>query len=153
MKFIALALSLSVLTGCTLSAGSLMFWSSGDAVVTSSDSERLYEEGMSAFHRTDYGLAQEKFQAAIEANPKLVAAWLGLAGSYDHLRRFDLADRAYNEVERLAGRSASLLNNRGYSYYLRGDYVKARIFYEAAEQMAPDDPVVARNIQLLQTRL
>ena len=47
-------------------------------------------------------------------------------------RRFDLADRAYAQVEKLSGRHATLLNNRGYSYMLRGDLSKARADLSAA---------------------
>ncbi len=152
MKLIALALSLTLLTGCTWSAGPLMLWGRGNAVILSEDADRFYADGMDAFHRTDYALAQEKFQAAVEANPKMAAAWLGLAGSYDYLRRFDLADRAYREVERLTGPTPSLLNNRGYSHYLQGNLVKARALYEEAARLAPNDPIIAANIEMLHAR-
>ncbi|TMJ35509.1 MAG: tetratricopeptide repeat protein, partial [Alphaproteobacteria bacterium] len=47
------------------------------------------------FRNGDYGLAEQKFRKAVEVTPKDAEAWLGLAASYDQLRRFDLADNAY----------------------------------------------------------
>ncbi|MEZ5801764.1 MAG: hypothetical protein R3D29_16475 [Nitratireductor sp.] len=53
-----------------------------------------------------------------------VAAWVGLAASYDQLGRFDNSDRAHDQLAKLKGDDPRILNNRGYSYLLRGDYVK-----------------------------
>jgi Flp pilus assembly protein TadD len=50
----------------------------------------------------------------------------GLAASYDRLRRFDLADRAYQEAIRIVGRTPEVLNDQGFSYILRGDYGRAQ---------------------------
>jgi Flp pilus assembly protein TadD len=153
MKLPALILSLTLLSGCSMSAGPFIFWSSADATsVGMTESERLYQDGLNAFQHTDYGLAQQKFQASVEANPKFAVAWLGLAGSYDQLRRFDLADRAYQEVERLTGPTASLLNNRGYSQFLRGDLNKARGFYASALRLAPGDATIINNIAMVDAR-
>ena len=55
-------------------------------------------------------------------HPRDLEAWIGLAASYDRLRRYDLADRAYDQAMKIAGPSAEILNNKGYSYMLRGDY-------------------------------
>jgi Flp pilus assembly protein TadD len=53
-------------------------------------------------------------------------AWLGLAASYDRLRRFDLADRAYAQAIGILGPKTEILNNQGYSYMLRGNFKRAR---------------------------
>ncbi len=45
--------------------------------------------------RGNYGIAQRYFKDAVEKAPRDVTAWIGLAASYDRLRRFDLADQAY----------------------------------------------------------
>ena len=94
----------------------------------------------------NFGLAEETFRRAVEANSKDAEAWLGLAASYDQLRRFDLADRAYGQVEKLSGRNATLLNNRGYSYLLRGDFVKARAELTAAKKMDPGNADIETNL-------
>ena len=46
------------------------------------------------FRNGDYGLAERNYRKAVEVTPKDAEAWLGLAASYDRLRRFDLADKA-----------------------------------------------------------
>src|SRR6266404_4139222 len=52
--------------------------------------------GLEQFNRGNYGLSQRYFKDAVEKAPKDVTAWIGLAASYDRLRRFDLADQAYS---------------------------------------------------------
>ena len=73
------------------------------------------------FQEGNFGLAQRYFQDAVEKAPKDVAAWIGLAASYDRLGRFDLADRAYRSAVKLSGRTVQILNNEGYSNMLRGN--------------------------------
>ena len=74
------------------------------------------------FTQGNYGLAERYFRRAVESGPREADAWLGLAASYDRLRRFDLADRAYNQLYGLVGRTPEILNNQGYSMMLRGDF-------------------------------
>src|SRR5690606_34256729 len=84
-------------------------------------SDEALAAGKREFGNGNYGLAQEAFLAAVQYTPRDAGAWLGLAASYDRLRRFDLADEAYEKATRLGGRNAVILNNRGYSHLLRGD--------------------------------
>ena len=86
--------------------------------------------GTQRFKEGNFGLAQQYFQNAVERAPRDVTAWVGLAASYDRLARFDLADRAYATAVRLAGHTASILNNEGYSYMLRGDLKQARAKFQ-----------------------
>ena len=51
--------------------------------------------GLYHFHRGEFGLAEQLFPRRRRTSPDNVTAWIGLAGAYDNLRRFDLADRAY----------------------------------------------------------
>ena len=78
--------------------------------------------GKEHYQATNYGLAELHFRRAAQTSRNNAEAWLGLAASYDRLKRFDLADRAYREVLRLTGPTPELLNNRGYSYLLRGGF-------------------------------
>ena len=103
------------------------------------------------FSKGSYGLAERSFRAAVEANPKSAEGWLGLAASYDHLRRFDLAERAYKEAIGLQGHTVAVLNNLAYHHMLRGDLQKARKFLEEAGLKEPSNPVVAGNFRLLET--
>ncbi len=72
------------------------------------------------------GSPSAHFRRAVELRPKDAEAWVGLAASYDRLRRFELADRAYEQAVGIVGPTPEVLNNQGYSYMLRGDYTRAR---------------------------
>jgi|SRR5579875_13826 Flp pilus assembly protein TadD len=105
--------------------------------------------GQEYFNRGIYGVAQRYFQDAVEKTPKDPKAWIGLAASYDHLGRFDLADRAYKQAIGLAGETTQILNNLGYSYMLRGKLAAAREKFNEAYQREPDNPTIQNNINLL----
>ena len=102
-----------------------------------------------AFKNSDFGLAETNYRKAVELTPNDVEAWLGLAATYDHLRRFDLADPAYEKVLQLGSRNAIVLNNAGYSKLLRGDLKGARIFLLKAFELQPENPYIINNIALL----
>jgi len=101
------------------------------------------------FNRGNYGLAQQYFRDAVEKAPKDGSAWIGLAASYDHLGRFDLADQAYRQALKLVGETVALLNNRGYSYMLRGNLIAARKYFLKAYEREPGNPIILNNLKLL----
>jgi len=101
------------------------------------------------FNRGNYGLAERYFRDAVEKAPRDVTAWIGLAASYDRIGRFDLADRAYGTALKLGGETIEFLNNRGYSYMLRGDFVRARTMFLRAYARDPNNPTIINNLQLL----
>ena len=101
------------------------------------------------YRNEDYGLAEQNFRLAVEANPRNQRAWIGLAASYDRLRRFDLAERAYGVIIKQFGYSVRVHNNLGYHYYLRGDWKKARKQFEAAYDLEPNNPLILNNLKLI----
>jgi Flp pilus assembly protein TadD len=101
------------------------------------------------FNRGYFGVAERYFRDAVEKAPRDGSAWIGLAASYDRLGRFDLADRAYTEAIRLEGETTAILNNRGYSYMLRGDLISARKVLLKAYEREPANPLILNNIKLL----
>ena len=109
--------------------------------------------GKRHFRESQYGLAERHFRRAIEKGPteagRDAEAWLGLAASYDQLRRFELADRAYARAIKILGATPEVLNNQGYSYLLRGDYRHARSKLLAAKKLDPDNPYIQSNLELL----
>jgi Flp pilus assembly protein TadD len=105
--------------------------------------------GLEQFNRGNYGISQRYFKDAVEKSPKDVTAWIGLAASYDRLRRFDLADQAYAQAVHLGGETVQILNDQGYSYMLRGDLSRARRKFEKAYTLDPTNPTIANNLTLL----
>jgi Flp pilus assembly protein TadD len=105
--------------------------------------------GKKHFRAANFGLAERHFRRAVESHPQDAEAWVGLAASYDRLRRFELADRAYAQAITLIGRTPELLNNQGYSYLLRGDYIRSRSTLRAAQAKDPDSPYIQNNLELL----
>jgi Flp pilus assembly protein TadD len=105
--------------------------------------------GKKYFRQGSYGLAERHFRKAVELHPRDAESWVGLAAAYDRLRRFDLADRAYQQAAKLIGETPELMNNRGFSYMLRGDYRRARAILIAAQSKDPNSPYIANNLKLL----
>ena len=107
--------------------------------------------GKKYFRANNFGLAEKSFRSAVvEKHPRDAEAWVGLAASYDRLRRFDLADRAYAEAIRIVGPTPEILNNQGFSYMLRGDYARAHKKLAEAQVKDPANPYVQANMQLLE---
>jgi Flp pilus assembly protein TadD len=105
--------------------------------------------GKAQFRSANYGLAEQHFRKAVELRADNAEAWMGLAASYDQLGRFDFADRAYDQLLKVAGRRPEVLNNMGYSQLLRGNKKKARQLLNEARTGMADPAVVEANLALL----
>ncbi|MBV8823524.1 MAG: tetratricopeptide repeat protein [Hyphomicrobiales bacterium] len=109
--------------------------------------------GKRHFREGEFGLAEKHFRRAVEKGlpdaRDAAEAWLGLAASYDRLRRFELADRAYARAIAIVGPAPEILNNQGYSYLMRGDYAHARVKLNEARAKDPANPHVLANLDLL----
>jgi tetratricopeptide (TPR) repeat protein len=121
----------------------------GEALAGNNPSDDI-KLGKKHYREQNFGLAERHFRRAVEAAPQNVEAWMGLAASYDKLRRFDLADRAYGQALAIRGATPELLNNQGYSYILRGDYKNARIKLAEAKAKDPGSKYIQNNIDLLE---
>ena len=138
-----------VVSGCQSSAIDSTKTTSIAPVATADISESDLQAGKSQFRDANYGLAEKHFRKAVELRADNAEAWMGLAASYDQLGRFDFADRAYDQLLKVAGRQPQIVNNMGYSKLLRGDRKSARKLLMEAEAAMPGDPVVAANLALL----
>lgn len=116
-------------------------------------SVRTIAEAKVLYGKREFGKATKRYESAVEQDPKNPAAWLGLAASYDQVGRFDLADKAYARLTELVGDTPQVLNNKGYSYLLRGELDSAKHALAAAHRSAPDDTRIQHNISLLNTKL
>lgn len=117
-------------------------------ILSSNEVNRLAREDLAA---GNYGLAERHFRTAVERNKDDAPSWIGLAAAYDNLGRFELADRAYDQAIRLSGETVAILNNRGYSFLLRGDQKRALAQFERALARDPSNVVIRNNIQLLKS--
>jgi Flp pilus assembly protein TadD len=110
--------------------------------------------GKREFSQNNFGLAEQYFRRAVEKGStdktRTIEAWIGLAASYDRLHRYELADRAYAQALKIAGRMPEILNNQGFSYMLRGDYRRARVLLREAGAKDPDNPNIRANLKLLE---
>jgi Flp pilus assembly protein TadD len=109
--------------------------------------------GKSYFRAGNFSLAERHFRRAVELHPRDLESWIGLAACYDRQRRFDLADRAYDQATKVSGPTAEILNNRGYSYMLRGDQRRARETLLEAQARDPGNAYVKNNLELLEASL
>jgi Flp pilus assembly protein TadD len=126
---------------------------SAAAAPRSSDPNDDVSLGKKYFRAGNFGLAERHFRRAVELHPRDVESWIGLAASYDRQRRFELADRAYDQATKIAGPTAEILNNRGYSYMLRGDQRRARETLLEAQARDPGNAYVKNNLELLEANL
>jgi Flp pilus assembly protein TadD len=105
--------------------------------------------GKAQFRQANYGLAENHFRKAVELRSDNAEAWMGLAASYDQLGRFDFADRAYDQLLKVAGRKPEIVNNMGYSQLLRGNRKQALKLLNEARRAMPNSTVVDANLELL----
>ena len=120
--------------------------------VTKDVSARDLAAGKDNFRQSNYGLAEQHFRKAVELRADNAEAWMGLAASYDQLGRFDFADRAYDQLLKVAGRQPQVVNNMGYSQLLRGNKKAARKLLDEARAALGPDPVIEANLALLRQK-
>jgi len=106
--------------------------------------------GKQEFTSRNYGLAEKNFRKVVEVRADSAQGWLGLAAAYDQMGRFDLADRAYDQLLELEASNPRVLNNIGYSYLLRGEYSKSRHYLNRAQSINPNLEEVQGNIHILE---
>ena len=142
----------SLLAACSsMPAGLSLGHSPEPPIFGSLPAEKPLELGKRYYSKGEFGLAEQAFRKAVELDKNDPEAWLGLAASYDRLRRFDQARRAYDVLFRLVGRTPTVLNNLGYHYILAGDYTKARETLLEAQRSDPGNKFIRNNMDLIET--
>ncbi len=114
---------------------------------------QVLQVAQAQFAQGNFGHAARYYERAVEIAPQSGEAWLGLAASYDQVRRFDLADRAYREAGKYLGHRAEYYNGIGYSYMLRGELAKAQSQFLKAQELDPSNPTINNNLQMLRDAL
>lgn len=56
---------------------------------------------------------------------------------------------AYATAIKLTSETVQILNDRGYSYMLRGDLSRARVQFLKAYRLDPTNPIIVNNLQFL----
>jgi len=123
----------------------------GDEPAGGSGAVEAVSEGRAEYRANHFREAERHFRRATQLDPRNSEAWLGLAASSDRLHDFAQADRAYSKAREIAGPTAEVLNNQGYSYILRGDLKRARETLAAAKRLDPNNQFVQNNLALLET--
>ena len=144
---IAMIVALALLGGCQSNS------SDTKANLSAASFAKELRKGVPAgkhhFIAGNFGLSERNYRLAVESDPSNAEAWLGLGATYDQLGRFELADRSYSQVMKLAGPVPQLMNNMGYSQMLRGKRKKARSFFKKAHKALPDNETILGNKELL----
>jgi Flp pilus assembly protein TadD len=156
-RFAALPLwaALTALGACTVTEPPAVAVTAALAVAPSRSPEEPKDDkmlGKEHYRAQNYGLAELHFRRAVERHKDDPEAWLGLAAAYDQLKRFRLADRAYAQAIKRAGPTAEILNNRGYSYMLRGDLRRASADLSLAAAKDPESEHIRNNLSVLDQR-
>lgn len=146
IRFAFAATAVLLLSGCQTTAVDA---NKTTAIKPVDISETDRNAGKAQFRNANYGLAEKHFRKAVELRGDDSESWMGLAAAYDQLGRFDFADRAYDQLLKVAGRKPQVVNNMGYSQLLRGNKKKARQLLAEAKKGLGADPVVEANLALL----
>jgi Flp pilus assembly protein TadD len=147
------AMAVSPLVGCSM-GGASAFGGNRLKVAEISNigdytEERALSEARAHFRNNDFGYSAALYKRVVELAPNRAEGYVGLGASYDRLRRFDLSDRVYDSLYRLAGGTTQYFNNVGYSYLLRGNLSAAVTNFRKAKKLDPDNVVVANNLQIV----
>jgi len=121
-------------------------------VLPGTDGKDDVSRGRAQFRAGNFAEAEVSFDRAAKMNPRDAEAWLGLAACYDRMRRFELADRAYVQASAIKGPTAEILNNQGFSYFLRGDLARARTTLTTAQTKDPGNKYVQNNLRMLELK-
>jgi Flp pilus assembly protein TadD len=151
---LALAIALPLLAGCSSMGSMSSFGGKQQQVAVLSNigdytADSALAEAKGHFRSGDFGHSAALYKRVVELSPKNAEGYIGLSASYDRLRRFDLSDRVYTALFAITGGTAQYYNNVGYSYMLRGNVSAALTNFRKAQQLDPDNVVVANNIQIL----
>ena len=155
LGLVALAIAVAPLTACSSANVGASTWGNSKLTATevknigSYTPELALAEARAHFRNNDFGHSATFYKRVVELQPKNPEGYVGLAASYDRLRRFDLSDRVYQALYELSGSSAQYYNNVGYSYMLRGNFKAALTNFRKAESLEPDSIVISNNLQIL----
>ena len=104
--------------------------------------------GIAALHLGDLRRASAALTGATALPGASWRAWSALGAVADYRRDWDAADLAYERALELAPNRTEVLNNRGWSMLLRGQWQDALPLLERAAELDPKSRRIARNLEL-----
>ena len=113
-------------------------------------SQEAYSQAQTHFRNEDYGLAEVYYRKAIEVNPNNGDAWIGLAASYDRLKRFDLAERAYRVVVKKVAIPSPCTTISAITIICGARRRRRASISMPPMPMDPDNPYVLNNLKLVE---
>jgi Flp pilus assembly protein TadD len=109
--------------------------------------------GIAAFHVGDLRRATAALNAATALPGASWRAWSARGAVADLLHDWDEADLAYDRAAKLAPERAEILNNRGWSLLLRGQWGEALPLLERASALNPKSQRTSNNLELARAAL
>jgi Flp pilus assembly protein TadD len=114
-----------------------------------SSNSSFLDRGMQLLASQDYRAAKAEIVKSRPFQTGDTRALLALAIASDMTGDFRMSDRAYNKLLERHTDRATLFNNMGYSYMLRGDFDKSSEYLAEAARLQPDNQTVKNNLQML----
>jgi tetratricopeptide (TPR) repeat protein len=112
--------------------------------------ESYLDEGNVYFNVGQYGLAIERYGAAISMDADLTAAYYNRANAHTRAGEFEKALADYDRALELQPIDADALNNRGMLHLYRSNYANALADFNRALELDPTDTTVMVNRGLAQ---
>jgi len=103
---------------------------------------------ISALKANDYAQARAFVSRAVGLPGATWRTWNAQGVMCDIERDWACADRAYAEAFVLSPQQPDVLNNRGWSFMLRGQPARALELFEDAAEIDPKDARIANNLEL-----
>ena len=109
-------------------------------------SSDLYKTGLGALQNKQYNKSLAYFSEALKEDTVKPQALLGVASSYSLLGQFQKADQYFELYQEEFGTTVAYLNDHGFSFILRGDYLEAERLFLKASNRKPNSMTVKNNL-------
>ena len=96
--------------------------------------------------RLELELSGEAFSRAVDLDPNIAVAWIGLGKVCRRRKEYHKALRCFNTAEDIEGLSEETQRETGMCYEDLGDHDKARVAFERALVLMPDDQDIALRL-------
>jgi tetratricopeptide (TPR) repeat protein len=107
------------------------------AAAQDADPRALFEDGVNARQRGDYGLAIQQFRRVVKLAPKLLPAWINLGVVLVQEGQFEEAIEAYHAALAIDPHNQQVKLFLGLAYFKKGDGADAAKLFEELSQADP----------------